>query len=225
MNRPYVLLSAATSLDGCLDDTTDRRLLLSNPADFAEVDAERARADAVLVGAGTVRADDPRLLVRSAEARARRLAEGRAESPLKVTVSRRGDLDPDAAFFTAGDVGKLVYVTDPEAAVSARVAEAATVVRATGWPGVLSDLAARGVARLMVEGGASVHRQLLAAGLVDELRLSVAPFLIGDPEAPRFPGTGDFPYGPDSPLRLVECRALGDMVSLRYIVNRTALSG
>ena len=63
--RPTVLLSAAMSVDGCIDDATPQRLLLSDDADLDRVDAVRASVDAILVGATTVRRDDPRLLVRS----------------------------------------------------------------------------------------------------------------------------------------------------------------
>ncbi|MGW3810445.1 RibD family protein, partial [Micromonospora sp. NPDC005113] len=75
--RPYVLLSCATSIDGYIDDASDQRLLLSNADDLDRVDAVRASCDAILVGAGTVRRDDPRLLVRAAERRAERVAGGR----------------------------------------------------------------------------------------------------------------------------------------------------
>lgn len=75
-SRPYVLLSAAVSLDGCLDDAGPERLFLSNAEDFDRVDAVRASCDAILVGAGTLRADRPRLLVKSAQRRADRVAAG-----------------------------------------------------------------------------------------------------------------------------------------------------
>ncbi|HWN31983.1 MAG TPA: dihydrofolate reductase family protein, partial [Pseudonocardia sp.] len=102
MARPYVLLSAAVSVDGYLDDASLERLMLSSPEDFDAVDEVRAGVDAILVGAGTVRADNPRLLVRSAELRRERVARGRPASPTKVTLSTSGELDPAAAFFTAG---------------------------------------------------------------------------------------------------------------------------
>ena len=92
--RPYTVLSWAMSLDGYLDDVSGRRLVLSNAADLDRVDAVRASCDAILVGAGTVRADNPRLVVRRADRRARRVAEGRAPSPRKVTVTRHPHLDP-----------------------------------------------------------------------------------------------------------------------------------
>ena len=101
--RPYVVLSCAVSLDGCLDGTGEDRLVLSGEADLDRVDAERAAADAILVGAGTIRRDDPRLLIRSARRRAGRRARGRPPQPAGVTVTASGDLDPAARFFVAGE--------------------------------------------------------------------------------------------------------------------------
>src|SRR5690242_19229232 len=80
--RPYVLLSCATSIDGYIDDATEQRLLLSNAEDMDRIDAVRAGCDAILVGAGTIRADDPRLVVRSAPLRAARQAAGLPPSPV-----------------------------------------------------------------------------------------------------------------------------------------------
>ncbi|MBO0804992.1 MAG: dihydrofolate reductase family protein, partial [Nocardiopsaceae bacterium] len=85
-DRPYTLLSCAISANGCLDDASPDRLVLSGPEDLDEVDALRAGADAILVGAGTVRADNPRLLVRSPSRVAAREAAGRPPHPLRVTL-------------------------------------------------------------------------------------------------------------------------------------------
>ncbi|HEU5127111.1 MAG TPA: dihydrofolate reductase family protein [Glycomyces sp.] len=218
--RPFVLLSVAASIDGYIDDSSDDRLLLSNDEDFDRVDEVRAGVDAILVGASTIRADNPRLMVRSEARKAARAAAGKSPSLIKVTVTGSGDLDPEAKFFTAGEEQKLVYTSaSAHADLSEKLGEAATVVDA-GDPidleRLLADLAARGVERLMVEGGGSMHTQFLQAGVVDELHLVIAPFLIGDPAAPRFVNPGDFPQGPRSPFKLAESRAIGDVVLLRY---------
>jgi 5-amino-6-(5-phosphoribosylamino)uracil reductase len=84
---------------------------------------------------------------------------------------------------------------------------------------VCEDLFARGVRRLMVEGGGSVHTQLLRDGLADELQLVVAPFFVGDPEATRFVGPGSFPCSPGRRAELVETRSLGDVALLRYALS------
>ncbi|GII86030.1 hypothetical protein Ssi03_40200 [Sphaerisporangium siamense] len=219
-SRPYVLLSVAMSIDGHIDDTSGTPLALSNDADFDRVDEVRAGCDAILVGPGTIRADDPRLLVRSAARRADRVRRGLPETPLKVTLTRDGDLGPGRRFFTLGDVEKIVYAESPCAdKARARLGGVATVVDAgdpLDLPGLLADLWSRGVRRLMVEGGQAVHTLFLSAGLVDELHLVVAPFFVGDPAAPRFVAGGVFPYDPAHPLRLAEARPLGDVVLLRY---------
>src|SRR5690242_21744429 len=97
------------SIDGYLANATEKRLLLSNDADFDRVDAVRAASDAILVGAETVRRDNPRLLVRSEARRAERVARGLSPSPMKVTVTAEARLNPCAQFFAAGDTEKLVY--------------------------------------------------------------------------------------------------------------------
>ncbi|WP_265590212.1 RibD family protein [Streptomyces profundus] len=220
-SRPWVLLSCAASLDGFIDDATDRRLILSHAADLDRVDAERAASDAILVGAGTVRADNPRLLVRAAERRAARVAAGRPADPLRVVLTTGGRLDPAARIFTEGERPPLVYCPPARAAATAaRLGEAATVIPA-GDPlhprEIVADLARRGVRRLMVEGGGAIHGAFLAADLVDELQLVIAPFLLGTTGAARFPRPAAFPQGPARPMRLAEARPMGDHVLLRYL--------
>ncbi|MGL5859715.1 MAG: RibD family protein [Phycicoccus sp.] len=221
--RPYTVLSWAMSLDGYLDDTTRRRLVLSSEEDLDRVDAVRARCDAILVGAGTVRADDPRLVVRSPERRARRVGEGRPASPRKVTLTRRADLDPAASFFATGDSEKTVYC--PSAATARlrrRLSTAATVVgvgEESAVDCIVGHLAGLGVRRLLVEGGRQVHTQFLAAGLVDELHAVVAPFFVADSRAPRVVADGPLPWNRDRRARLAEVRPMEDVVLLRYALS------
>jgi 5-amino-6-(5-phosphoribosylamino)uracil reductase len=241
-----VLLSVATSLDGHVDDASPERLILSGAEDLDRVDAERGAADAILVGAATIAADDPRLLVRSAARSAERVARGRPPSPIKVAITRSGrGLDPSAKFFTTGDGEKLVYalVAAPVAAPAAapvvpaatvvapaapvapaaapavpdlqrRLAGLATVVIAPDLPAVLADLAARGVARLMVEGGTRTTTAFLTAGLVDELQVVVAPLVVGDPAAPRLAAAAV------DRMELVDLRRVGDCALLVYHPRR-----
>src|SRR6516164_9188533 len=130
-DRPYTLLSCGVSIDGYLDGVTVKRLPLSNDADLDRVDAVRASCDAILVGANTVRNDNPRLLVRSPERRLDRVARGLGQSPMKVTVTSHGELDPGTAFFSAGETEKLVYCQSASlATVCRRLRHVATVVDA-----------------------------------------------------------------------------------------------
>ena len=218
-SRPYVLLSCATSADGYLDDATPRRLILSGPADLDRVDEVRAGCDAILVGAQTVRTDNPRLLIRDPRRSARRAARGLPAHPARVTLTGTGDLDPRARFFAPGAL-RLVYCATPALIrARARLGDSAVLIDA-GDPlaldFILSDLAERGVARAMVEGGAHVLGEFLAAGLADELNLAVAPFFVADPAAPRLDLPGP---GAGGPMTLAETRRVGEVALLRYLVG------
>jgi 5-amino-6-(5-phosphoribosylamino)uracil reductase len=222
-DRPYTLLSCGMSIDGYLDCTTVNRLPVSNAADFDRVDAVRATCDAILVGAATVRNDNPRLLVRSPARRAERRARGLLPSPVKVTVTARADLDPNTDFFAAGESEKVVYCASPAVdAAHERLGSVATVVDG-GEPvdmrWVSEDLYARGVRRLMVEGGGTVHTQFLTADLADELHLVVAPFFVGASRSRRFVGDGEFPWNPHRRATLAEVRQIDDVVLLRYALS------
>ncbi|MFJ6621512.1 RibD family protein [Kitasatospora sp. NPDC091335] len=217
--RPFVLLSVATSVDGHIDDTSPDRLLLSNSADFDRVDQVRAESDAILIGGNTLRSDNPRLLVNSDKRRADRVAAGKPEYPLKVTVSGSGDLSRELKFWHFGD-RKVVYTTNSAAAkVRAELDGLADVV-STGevvdFGVLLDDLATRGVERLMVEGGGRIHTQFLSQGLVDEVHLAVAPLVVGDAAAPRFLHPADYPGGSTRRMRLLGVETVGDVALLRY---------
>ncbi|TFE34383.1 deaminase [Frankia sp. B2] len=243
--RPYVICSCAMSLDGHIDDSSAERMILSSAADLDRVDEVRAGCDAILVGAATVRRDNPRLAVRAQHRRVAREAAGRPPTPIKVVLSGGGDLDPSARLFTADPVETIIYrragsslaiaepTSSPEpstpqsapAAIRTAPATRAARVILVELPGrprvevaaILTDLARRGVRRLLVEGGTSLHTAFLTAGLVDELHLTVAPFFVGERDAPTFVGPGVFPNDVHSPLRLAEVRQLDDVVFLRYL--------
>jgi riboflavin-specific deaminase-like protein len=212
--RPYTLLSCAVSIDGYLDDASGQRLLLSNAADFDRVDEVRASCDAILVGANTIRRDNPRLMIRDPGRRTARVARGLPPDPVKVTITASGDLDPASRFFTVGESTKLVYWTGAEPVSLSGVA---TLVKATDLSGILADLSTRGISRLMVEGGSAVLDRFLADGLADELHLAIGPCFVGDPTAPRFNGPAGL-----TPA-LAEVSNLDGVVVLRYLLSTAAV--
>jgi 5-amino-6-(5-phosphoribosylamino)uracil reductase len=222
-DRPYTLLSCGMSIDGYLGSATEARLALSNDADFDRVDAVRAACDAILVGAATVRNDNPRLLVRSQARRDERVAVGLTPSPLKVTVTGRAELDACSDFFTTGESEKLVYCASATVSdARSRLGPVATVIdggQRVEMRQISEDLSARGVRRLMVEGGGIVHTQFLTDDLVDELQLVVAPFFVGDSRARRFVSDGRFPWNADRRATLAGVRQIGDVVLLRYALS------
>jgi riboflavin-specific deaminase-like protein len=212
------------SVDGCLDAPGPERLVLSGHADLDRVDAERSEADAIMVGAGTIRRDNPRLVIRSAGRRASRVGRGLPENPARVTLTDSGDLDPSARFFDAtSGGGPVVYCAASQAPKLQNmlndVAQVIAVPPPMGLGVILADLSRRGVHRLLVEGGARLGREFLANGLVDELALTVAPFFVGAAAAPRFAGPGVYPHDPARPMHLAEVRQLDDVVLLRYLLG------
>jgi 5-amino-6-(5-phosphoribosylamino)uracil reductase len=230
------------SVDGRIDDTSPVRLVLSGEADLDRVDELRASCDAIIVGANTVRRDDPRLLIRSPRRQAARLAAGKPAHPLRVTLTASGNLDPYARFFTQpaspGPVGAepvlvggtpFVYAASPVfPAAVARLGERAEVMDA-GDPAsvsfMLTDLAERQVVRVLAEGGSHLIRELLTEGLADELHLAVAPFFVGDASAPPFALPGPYPAGQRDPMTLAGVQRVGDMVVMRYLLGPGGADG
>jgi riboflavin-specific deaminase-like protein len=225
MTRPHVLLSVAMSIDGYIDDASPNRLLLSNAEDFDRVDQVRADSDAILIGAGTIRADNPRLLVNSEPRRAKRIAEGKPEYPLKVTVTSSGNLDPSMKFWNYGGL-KVAYTVDAACEKLKQqlgnLSDVVSLGSEIDFGKLLDDLGKRGIGRLMVEGGESIHTAFLSQGLADELHLAVAPLVVGE-AGPRFLNHAAFPGGSTRRMHLAEVRAVGDVALLRYLPKQESL--
>ena len=230
--RPYVFVNMAMTADGKIDTVERRGARISGAADTARVDRLRAGADAIMVGGLTLFSEDPRLTVRDPELVAGRVQAGREGQPMKVGVSSRVErtgarsLRPEGGFVTAGD-GRVLLCTSSrtDARTAAALAELGVEVVVTGdvrvdLGGALSALAARGVERLMVEGGGTLVASLLEAGLVDELQLAVAPLVFGGETAPTPVGGPGWSRAEARDLFLVEAEtsADGDVV-LRYLTH------
>jgi 5-amino-6-(5-phosphoribosylamino)uracil reductase len=221
----HVIVQCAMSVDGFIDDGSPERLLLSGAEDLARVDEVRAGCDAILVGAGTIRADNPALLIRSEERQQSRMARGLPRHPLKVTVTRTGQLHADARFFTLGDSARVVYCARGAAPGLQGILGSRAMVVGSGEDGVdprfiLRDLAARGVRRLLIEGGSSVATLFLSAGLVDELQMAIAPLFVGDDRAPRFVQPGRYPHDKSNRMHLSRVERVGDVAVLTFQLQR-----
>ena len=175
----------------------------------------RTLADAVLIGTGTLRAEGYARLVRREERRQRRVAAGLAEDPLAVILSRRFDVPWEAGLFQAPEQPVLVYTSagadeppDVPAPVEVARLEVPDVVP------MLADLRARGVRALLSEGGPTLHGALHAAGVVDELFLTISPIVTGDADEPNIVEGGRLPESCD--LELVSVRREGSELFLRY---------
>lgn len=198
MVRPRVLVNMAMTVDGKIDTLERRGARISGPADSARVDALRASSDAVMIGGRTLISEDPRLTVRDPELVSARLRQGRPPQPIKVGVVTRigaaGGPDPalpsPSRFLDEGG-GPVILATTDATPATARdwLVEQGAVVIVHEAPrvdlvGLLDALGARGVERLMVEGGSTLVAALFELGLVDELQLAVAPLLFGGETAP-----------------------------------------
>ena len=172
-----VILSAAVTADGYLDDNGPGRLVISTPGDWAAVLRLRAGCDAILVGAETVRRDNPSLSLRDDAERARRAARGLRPDLSKAVVTRSGRLDPSLRFFTEGDADRYVFspydIPELEAVATVISSEGAPVTAVR----IVTELEKRGIRRLLVEGGAQTLGLFLGEGLADEVRYAVNPRL------------------------------------------------
>jgi len=214
-DRPWVTLKLALSLDGAIADATRRQRWLTGAASRREVHRLRAGSDAVAVGAGTVRADDPLLTVRD--------VPPPRVAPLRVVFDRTGSLDPASSLArTAREIPTLVVATAPEPVRVERLAEAGVeVLHAASVDEALRQLFARGVRSLLVEGGAELAGDMLTRALVDRLIIFQAPVVLGAGALPAFGCVP--PADADRLMRLpiLERRAFDDDLMTVYAITPT----
>jgi riboflavin-specific deaminase-like protein len=192
-----------------------RSSTIGGDADLQHLLDLRTRADAVLIGTGTLRAEGYARLVRSEERRARRRENGLAEDPPAVILTRRFDVPWDAGLFQAPEQPVLVY-TGTDAGEPPDVPAPVEVVRLElpGLTEMLADLHGRGVRTLLSEGGPTMHGALWAAGVVDELFVTIAPLMTGDADEPNIVEGGRLPEAAE--LELVSVDRVGSELFLRY---------
>lgn len=207
--RPHVTYKAAQTLDGRTATRAGDSRWISGPESRARVHELRARAGAVLVGAGTALADDPELSARDCDPPAER-------QPLRVVWDRRLRLGPDARLAQTTELGPVLVLCAPGADPARRAAlEAAgvEVAEAADLAAGLAFLHARAVQTVLCEGGQGLAGALLGAGLVDRMLVVTAPKLLGDPAAPGLVGpTGAEPGRMDEAAGLAawSCEQVGE---------------
>jgi diaminohydroxyphosphoribosylaminopyrimidine deaminase/5-amino-6-(5-phosphoribosylamino)uracil reductase len=213
--RPFVILKAATSLDGRIAEAPGRRTLLTSAAANRHAHRVRAEIDAIGVGSGTILCDDPDLTPRGAF----------RERPLvRVIFDRRLRTPPSARVLSTPEAGPVIIVTTAEGAervearrrLESRGAQIEVMAGAT-FRAALECLAARQVGSLLLEGGAAVHAAAWDEGLVDYVRLYITPHVLGDGAVPLL---ADRSFSP-AELRERRIAPLGPDVLIEGYVHRS----
>ena len=187
LGRPFVILKAATSLDGRIAAAPGERTQLTSAAAARHAHHHRAQVDAIAVGSGTILADDPLLTARGIY----------RERPLaRVIFDRRLRVSPASRVFTTVSAGPVIMLTSPgardaqpdRAAALARAGATLVAVDAPGIAGALRALPPLGIQSVMLEGGAGIHGAAWDADVVDCVQIYLAPVMLGPQGTPLLEG-------------------------------------
>ena len=229
--RPYVFVNVATSADGKLSTRERRQVKISGTNDFSRVDRLKAGSDAIMVGIGTVLADDPSLTVKSPDLKAERKGRGMDEHPVRIVVDSRLRISPDASVLHKGEGKRIIACAACVDAGRITQRKDLATIMVCGETEVdlaclLENLYALGIRRLMVEGGGTLIWSLISAGLVDQLTCFVGNIIIGGKEAPTLAdGTGFTRESEFVRLELAGLERMDDGVVLTWNVLTGPLSG
>ncbi len=219
----HVVVNAAMSADGKLSTARRDQVEISGPEDFARVDRLRAEHDAVVVGVGTVLADDPHLTVKDPDLREERLDSGKPEQPTRVVADSSLQTPTDARI--VDDAAPTYLLTSEAAGAERRAAYPDRVEFVTAGEErvdllrAFAAVAEEGIEDVMVEGGGELIFSLAESGLVDEVRVFVGPQLIGGRDAPTLAdGEGFLAEFPS--LALADVERLDGGVLLSWSVER-----
>ena len=220
--RPHVTVNFAMSADGKLSTKERRQVKISGNADFARVDQLKAGSDAIMVGIGTVIADDPSLTVKSEERKHARVSRGLDENPIRVVVDSRGRIPANAAVLCKGSGKRVIGCSEAiDPGTRSSLESIATVIIAgkeeVDLKGLLCHLYDMGVRSLMVEGGGTLLWSMFDLGLVDEMYQYIGNMVIGGRDSPTpADGEGFGITGPFVRMELLECVRIDEGVLLHW---------
>jgi len=224
MDRPFIFINSAMSADGKLSTKERKQVKISGKLDFERVDELRANADAIMVGIGTVLADDPSLTVKSPERKAARKAAGKSENPVRIVVDSAARTPLDADIFKKGEGTRIIAVSNSAPAEKVKKLEKKALIIRTGAHRVdLIELAAKlkemGINTLMVEGGATLNWGMISAGLVDEIYTFVGNLIIGGKTAPTFTDGEGFSEAELLGLELLSAEKIEEGILIKWKVK------
>jgi 2,5-diamino-6-(ribosylamino)-4(3H)-pyrimidinone 5'-phosphate reductase len=224
--RPYVVVNVAMSADGKISTRERRQVKISGMQDFARADRLKAGSDAVMVGIGTVLADDPSLTVKGEECRKDRRSRGLCEHSVRIVVDSRARIPLTAAILHKGSGLRIVAVSkkaDPEKVATLK--HSATVIVAgedtVDLVALMDGLGKLGIQRIMVEGGGELIAGMIRAGLVDEIYTFIGNLVIGGRDAPTpVHGEGFLTVDEFPRLTLIETQRIESGILLHWKVEQ-----
>ena len=227
--RPFVAVTFAMTVDGKITTKNFTPVDFTSREDKLHLLRQRARGDAVLIGHSTLKHDNVRLGLPHAEMREERVARGQTPYPMRVIVSNEGRIDAGLKVFqtdpaNAGPIVIFSTVRMP-ARYQKALREKATLhlsdARAVDLAWMLEQLRSEyGVRFVACEGGATLFRALLEQDLVDQLNLTIAPYLFGGANAPTLTGLSKEFLPRSVQCSLTEMRTVGEECFLTYRVRK-----
>jgi 5-amino-6-(5-phosphoribosylamino)uracil reductase len=176
-------LVLAMTVDGKIADGNRSAAKFSSSADFRHLEEQVAQADAVLIGAETLRIHGTTMRVLDPELIQSRIQRGRSPQPIQIVCSRSGDLNPDLKFFRQPVPRWLLTSAVNEDERFDRVLQIGDA-QGINWPQAWLELASLGIDRLCILGGAEIATALWEQDLIDEFHLTICPVILGDAAAP-----------------------------------------
>ena len=224
--RPNVVVNVAMSADGKISTRERRQVKISGVQDFERVDRLKADSDAVMVGIGTVLADDPSLTVKSEERRTARLHRGADEHPVRIVVDSSARIPLEASILHKGAGKRIVAVSGrADSKKITALQKYATVIIAgedkVDLAMMMDNLGEMGIERVMVEGGGTLIAGLIRAGLVNEIYTFIGNMIIGGKESPTFvDGEGFLQESGFCRLTLIDTQRIESGVLLHWMVEK-----
>ncbi|WOF15865.1 2,5-diamino-6-(ribosylamino)-4(3H)-pyrimidinone 5'-phosphate reductase [Methanoplanus sp. FWC-SCC4] len=224
--RPFIFVNLAMSADGKISTVQRRQVKISGKKDFERVDIIKADSDAIIVGIGTVLADNPSLTVKSSELKSKRIKNGKEENPIRVVIDSKARTPADSDILHKGDGQRIIAVSKKAEQEKIELLNEYADIVVTGEDKVdlsalMEALYEYGVRKIMVEGGGSLIESLFKENLVDEIYTCVGNVIIGGKNAPT-PADGEgFLKEEDFPnLKLLDIEKIDEGILIRWKVVR-----
>jgi riboflavin-specific deaminase-like protein len=225
LKRPFVFATFAMTVDGKVTTKNLAPVNFTSREDKLHLFRQRALADAVLLGHTSLKRDNVRLGL-PAELQEGRIKRGQSRCPLRVIVSNKGNIDARLKIFQSDVSPIIIFSTKRMPKKNQRTLKTKATLRLTDSPDV--DLAAMletlrseyNVRRLACEGGPTLFRSMLQQGLVDQLNLTVAPYMFGGAKAPTLTGLGKDLLRASVSCSLINMRTIGEECFLTYRIKR-----